>query len=74
MPPSCVIEEISDAPDLTTYDKPLGDLLVKGCDGDTKAFLVAVFSFLNRKSNFAKAGSADPKKIILDAWGKVCAL
>lgn len=67
----CVIEEIADAPDLKIYDKSLGDLLVKGCDGDTKAFLTAVFDFLARKSNFAKAGSADPKKTVLDAWAKV---
>ena len=32
----CVIEEVVDTPDLAAYDKQLGDLLVKGCDGDTK--------------------------------------
>ena len=67
----CVIEEIQDAPDLKVYDKSLGDLLVKGCDGDTKAFLAGVFDFLTRTSNFAKPGSADPEKTILDAWAKV---
>ena len=67
---SCVIEEIHDEPDLTAYDKGLGDLLLKGCDGDTKKFIGAVFSFLKRKTNFSKSES-DPSKRILEAWNQV---
>ena len=66
---SCVIEEIQDSPDLSIYDKGLGDLLAKGCDGDTKKFLGAVFGFMNRKTNFSKGG--DPSKRILEAWKEV---
>ena len=67
----CVIEEVVDTPDLAAYDKQLGDLLVKGCDGDTKLFLTAVFGFLKRKTNFSAKGSEDPSKRIIESWKQV---
>lgn len=59
---SCVIEEIPFDP--TDFDKALGDLLI-GHEGYTQEFLVSIFSFLKRKTNFFK--EPEPKRRVLDA-------
>lgn len=63
---SCVIEEMPFDP--TDYDKALGDLLI-GHEGHTHQFLVSVFSFLRRKTNFFK--EPEPKRRILEALREV---
>jgi hypothetical protein len=59
---SCVVEELPFDP--TDYDKYLGDLLI-GHDGHPQQFLVSIFSFLKRKTNFFK--EPEPKKRVLEA-------
>lgn len=59
---SCVVEELPFDP--TDYDKYLGDLLI-GHEGHSQQFLVSIFSFLKRKTNFFK--EQEPKKKVLEA-------
>jgi hypothetical protein len=59
---SCVIEEIPFDP--TDFDKALGDLLI-GHEGHTQEFLVSIFGFLKRKTNFFK--EPEPKRKVLEA-------
>lgn len=63
---SCVVEEIPFDP--TDFDKALGDLLI-GHEGHAQQFLVSIFSFLKRKTNFFK--EADAKRRILEAMRQV---
>jgi hypothetical protein len=63
---SCVIEEIPFDP--TDFDKALGDLLI-GHEGHTQEFLVSIFSFLKRKTNFFK--EPEPKRKVLEALRNV---
>lgn len=63
---SCVVEELPFDP--TDFDKALGDLLI-GHEGHTQDFLVSVFSFLKRKTNFFK--DPEPKRRVLEALRQV---
>jgi len=67
MTTQCVIEELPNF-DPSDFDKPLGELLLK-CDGDAKQFLITIFGFLKRKSNFMKG--EDPMKRVADAYKEV---
>lgn len=66
--PSCTIEDVTDAFDPTSFDKQLGDLLVK-CDSNASLYLTTVLDFLKRKSNFFKEGNA--KARVLEALRQV---
>lgn len=63
---SCVVEELPFDP--TDFDKALGDLLI-GHEGHTQQFLLSIFSFLKRKTNFFK--EPDAKRKIIDALRQV---
>lgn len=65
---ACTIEDVTDKFDPADFDKALGDLLL-GYDGDVSGFLVNVFDFLKRKTNFLK--QADAKRRVLDAYRQV---
>lgn len=65
----CVIEDVTGKFDPADYHAALGDVLVKGHDGDVQKFLVTVFDFLNHKTNFVKQG--DAKRRVLDAYKQV---
>lgn len=61
----CVIEELPDDVDPTSWDKPLGEMLSK-YEGESQKFLACVFNFLKRKTNFFKEG--DAQKRVLEAF------
>lgn len=65
----CVIEDVTDQPDPTQWDKVLGEMLIKGCEGNAQQFLVLALSFLKRKSNYFK--EPEPKRRLLDAYKEV---
>lgn len=65
---ACTIEDVTDEFDPTVFDKPLGDLLIEH-KGDSQKFMVSVFDFLKRKSNFFKQG--DAKRRVLEAYREV---
>lgn len=65
---ACTIEDITDQFDPCDFDKALGDLLV-GHEGDVEKFLLSIFDFLKRKTNFLK--EADAKRRVLEAYKQV---
>ena len=66
-----MIEEVPEEVDPTSFDKALGDILIKGHEGNAAKFLKTVFGFLSRKTNFLK-DPAEAKKRLLDAFKEVC--
>eukprot|EP00878_Enallax_costatus_P004789 GHUV01005040.1.p1 GENE.GHUV01005040.1~~GHUV01005040.1.p1 ORF type:complete len:326 (+),score=97.63 GHUV01005040.1:124-1101(+) len=65
---ACTIEDVTDQFDPCHFDKALGDLLV-GHDGNANGFLVSVFEFLKRNTNFFN--EPDAKRRVLDAYKQV---
>lgn len=65
---SCVIEDVTDEFDPTSFDKQLGALLIE-CKSDASLYLTTVLDFLKRKSNFFKQGNA--KQRVLEAYRQV---
>lgn len=64
----CIIEDITDQFVPTDFDKELGEFLL-GHESNAQKFLVSIFDFLKRKTNFHKEG--DPQKRVLDAYKEV---
>lgn len=61
---SCVIRDVTDDADPASIDEALSSLLLSH-KGNVSDFLITVFTFLQRKSNFFKTD--EPKKRVLEA-------